>query len=106
MFIQSDTLNVFEALEVICNPQSDQGNEASFGAKLVIFPSDDDSDTDEDEGSDNNCIPDDLCKKQLLADAKMEFVNTRLQPNCDGPQSSYSGLQQVCVSKFELRLFG
>ena len=54
---QSDTLNVFEALEVICNPQSDQGNEASFGAKLVIFPPDDDSDTDEDEGSDQRWSP-------------------------------------------------
>ena len=103
---RSDTLNVFEALEKICNPQSDQGNEALFGAKVVIFPPDDGSDTDEDEGGDNNCIPDHLCKKQLLAAAEVEFVNTRLQPNSDEPQTSDSGFQQVYVSKFELHLFG
>ena len=65
---------VFEALEVLEALESKYsfvGGESVSSANVIIFlPKNDGIDTDEDDGNDVNCIPDNLCKRQLPSDAE------------------------------------
>ena len=45
--------------------------ESVFTANVIIFlPKNDGIDTDEDDGNDVNCIPDNFCGRQLPSDAE------------------------------------
>ena len=65
---------VFEALEVLEALESKYsfvGGESVSSANVIIFlPKNDGIDTDEDDGNDVNCIPDNLCGRQLPSDAE------------------------------------
>ena len=65
---------VFEALEVLealKSKYSFVGGESVSSANVIIFlPNNYGIDTDEDGGNDVNCIPENLCGRQLSSDAE------------------------------------
>ena len=71
---ENKKITVFEALEVLKALESKYSfvaGESVFTANVIIFlPKNDGIDTDEDDGNDVNCIPDNLCGKQLPSDAE------------------------------------
>ena len=77
---QNKKMTVFEALEVLETLKSKENfvsGESVSTANLIVFPPKDDGmDTDEDDGNDVNCIPDNLCLRQLLSDAKIDLQGT------------------------------
>ena len=63
-----ETLEVLEALE---SKYSFVAGESMSTANVIIFLRKNDGvDTDEDDGNDVNCIPDNLCERQLPSDAE------------------------------------
>ena len=63
-----ETLDVVEALE---SKYSFVAVESVSTTNVIIFlPKNDGIDTDEDDGNDVNCIPDNLCERQLPSDAE------------------------------------
>ena len=73
-------MTVFEVLETIEALQFEEGfvdGESVSAANVIIFPPEDEGmDTDEDDGKDVNCIPDNLCGRQLLSAAELDFLGT------------------------------
>ena len=67
-------MTIFEALEVLEALESKYNfvaGECVSTANVIIFlPKNDGIDTDEDDGNDVNCIPDNVCKRQLSSDAE------------------------------------
>ena len=77
---QNKNMTVFEALEVLETLESKENfvaGESVSTANVIIFPPKNDGmDTDEDDGNDVNCIPDNLCRRQLLSDAELDLQGT------------------------------
>ena len=73
-------MTVFEVLETIEALRFKEGfvdGESVSAANVIIFlPEDEGMDTDEDDGNDVNCILDNLCGKQLLSAAELDFLGT------------------------------
>ena len=71
---QNKKMTVFEALEVLESLESKYsfvaGESVSTANVIVFLPKNDGIDTDEDDGNDVNCIPDNLCGRQLPSDAE------------------------------------
>ena len=67
-------MTVFEALEVLEALESKYSfvaGESVSAANVIIFlPKNGGIDTDEDDGNDVNCLPDNLCGRQLPSDAE------------------------------------
>ena len=67
-------MNIFEALEVLKALESKYsfvtGESASTANVIIFLPKNDGIDTNEDDGNDVNCIPDNLCGRQLPSDAE------------------------------------
>ena len=67
-------MTVFEALyvlEALESKYSFVAGESVSTANVIIFlPKNNGIDTDEDDGNDVNCIPDNLCGRQLPSDAE------------------------------------
>ena len=65
---------VFEALDVLQPLESKYSfvvGESVCTANVIIFlPKNDGIDTDKDDGNDVDCIPDNLCGRQLPSDAE------------------------------------
>ena len=71
---ENKKITVFEALEVLEALESKSSfvaGESVSTANIIIFsPKNDGIDTDEDDGNDVNCIPDNLCGRQLPSEAE------------------------------------
>ena len=67
-------MTVFEALEVLEALESKYsfvaGESVSTANVIIFLPKNDGIDTDEDDGNDVNCIPDNPCRRQLPSDAE------------------------------------
>ena len=70
-------MTVFEVLETIEALWFEEGfvdRESASAANVIIFPPEDDGmDTDGDDGNGVNCIPDNLCGRQLLSAAELDL---------------------------------
>ena len=75
MSSKSEKFTEFKALEFLHNNENVQSNtSAPYGANLVLFPPQDDgSISDKDDGGDIDGFPDNLCRKQLIGNAELEF---------------------------------
>ena len=73
-------MTVFGVLKTIEALRFEEGfvdGESVSTANIIIFPpEDEDMDTDEDDENDVNCIPDNLCGKQLLSVAELNLLET------------------------------
>ena len=71
---QNKKMTVFEALEVFESLESEYsfaaGESVSTANFIIFFPKNDSINTNEDNGNDVNCIPDNLCGRQLPSDAE------------------------------------
>ena len=71
---ENKKMTVFEALEVLEALESRHSfvaGESVATANVIIFlPKNDGIDTDEDDGNDVNCIPDNLSGRQIPSDAE------------------------------------
>ena len=71
---ENKKMTVFEALvvlEALESKYSFVAGESVSTANVIIFlPKNDGIDTNEDDGNDVNCIPDNLCGRQLPSDAE------------------------------------
>ena len=71
---ENKKMTVFEALEVLEALESKYSfiaGECVSTANVIIFlPKNDGIDTDEDDGNDVNCNPDNLCGRQFPSDAE------------------------------------
>ena len=71
---ENKKMTVFEALEVLEALESKcsfvAGESVSIAHVIIFLPKNDGIDTDEDDGNDVNCIPDNLCGRQLPSDAE------------------------------------
>ena len=99
---QNKKMIVFEALEVLEALESKQifvAAESVSTANIIIFPPKNDHiDTDEDDGNDVNCIPDSLCGRQLLSDAKLDLQGTNgTKLITDESQALASGQVRFCI---------
>ena len=73
---QNKKMTVFEVLETIEALRFEEGFvDGESAANLIIFPPEDEGmDTDEDVGNDVNCIPDNLCGRQLLSADELDLL--------------------------------
>ena len=73
-------MTVFKVLETIDALQCEEGfvdGEFVSAANVIIFPPEDEGmDTDEDDENGVNCIRDNLCRRQLLSAAELDFLRT------------------------------
>ena len=71
---ENKKMTFFEALEVLEALESKYSfvaGESVSNANVIIFlPKNDGIDTDKDDGNDVNCIPYNLCERQLPSDAE------------------------------------
>ena len=71
---ENKKMTVFEALDVLealDSKYSFVAGESVSTANVIIFlPKNNGIDTDEDDGNDVNCIPDNLCGRQVPSDAE------------------------------------
>ena len=92
---------MFEVLETIEALQCEEGfvdDEFVSAANSIMFPPEDEGmDTDEDDGNGVNCIPDNLCGRQLLSAAELDFLGTG-GTNLIIDESQASGSSQVRFS--------
>ena len=74
-------MTVFEVLktiEALRFEESFADGESVSAANVIIFPPEDDGmDTDKDDGNGVKCIPDNLCRRQLLLAAELDLQETR-----------------------------
>ena len=67
---ENKKMTVFEALKVLEALESKYsfvaGESVSTANVIIFLPKNDGIDTDKDDGNDVNCIPDNLCGRQLL----------------------------------------
>ena len=86
---ENKQMNVLKALEVLEDLESKYslvaGESVSTANVIIFLPKNDGIDTDEDDGNDANCIPDNLCGRQLLSDAD------------DESQALASGQVRLCI---------
>ena len=77
---QNKKMNVFEVLEAIETLRFEESfadGESVSSANVIIFsPENEDMDTAEKDGNGVNCIPDNLCGRQLLSAAKLDLLGT------------------------------
>ena len=73
-------MTVFEVIETIKALRFEEGfvdGESVSAANVIIFPLEDEGMyTDEDDGNGVNCIPDNLCGRQLLSAAELDLRGT------------------------------
>ena len=73
-------MTVLEVLETIEDLLFEKGfveGESVSAANVIIFPREDDGmGTDEDDGNGINCIPENLCGRQLLSAAELDLWGT------------------------------
>ena len=71
---ENKKMTVFEALEFLAALESKYsfvaGESVSIANVIIFLPKNDVIDTNEDNGNDVNCIPDNLCGRQLLSDVE------------------------------------
>ena len=65
-----EALDVFEALKSKYMYSFVAGKSVSTANVIIFLPKNDGIDTDEDDGNDVNCIPDNLCGRQLPSNAE------------------------------------
>ena len=98
---QNKKMTVFEVLETIEALRFEEGfvdGESVSAANVIIFPPEDEGmDTDEDDGNDVNCIPNNLCGRQLLSAAELDLLGTG-GANLIIEESQASGSSQVRFS--------
>ena len=94
-------MTVFEVLETIEALRFEEGfvdGESVSAANVIIFlPEEDNMDTDEDDVNDANCIPDNLCGRQLLSAVELDLLGTG-GTNLIIDESQASGNSQVRFS--------
>ena len=99
---ENKKMTVFEALEVLealKSKYSFVAGESKFTANVIVFlPKKDVIDTDENDGNNVNCIPDNLCGMQLLSDAELDLQGTgATKLITDESQALASGQVRFCV---------
>ena len=99
---ENKKMTVFEALEVLEALKSKYSfvvGESKFTTNAIIFlPKKDGIDTDEDDGNDANCIPDNLCGRQLSSDAELDLQGTgATKLITDESQALASGQVRFCI---------
>ena len=98
---QNKKMTVFEVLETIEALRFEEDfvdDESVSAANVVIFsPEDEGMDTDEDDGNDVNCIPDNLCRILLLSAAELDLLG-KGGTNLIIDKSQASGSSQVRFS--------
>ena len=98
---QNKKMTVFEVVETIEALRFEEDfvdGESVSAANVIIFPPEDKGmDTDEDDGNDVNCIPDNLCGRQLLSAAELDLLGTG-GTNLTIDESQASGSSQARFS--------
>ena len=98
---QNKKMTAFEVLETIEALRFEEGfvdRESVSAANVIIFPSEDEGmDTDENDGNDVNCIPDNLFGRQLLSAVQLDLLGTG-GTNLIIDESQASGSSQVTFS--------
>ena len=98
---QNKKMTAFEVLETIEALRFEEGfvnRESVSAANVIIFPPEDEGmDTDENDGNDVNCIPDNLFGRQLLSAVQLDLLGTG-GTNLIIDESQASGSSQVRFS--------
>ena len=99
---ENKKMTVFEALEVLealkYKYSFVAGESVSIANVTIFLPKNDGIDTDEDDGNDVNCIPDNLCGRQLPLDAEQDLQGTGgTKLITDESQALASGQVKFCI---------